>query len=248
MPRCLMLILVALLVLLALLLIHAPSHLISRIIDKERVSVQGYSGSLWRGRADQVYLQTERGYLRLGSVNWRLHPWSLLGFSPRIAVQSRWGGQQFSGEITLGRAGELAVRDYEARLPVALLNKFLPLAIEGDATISGQYLDWVGGLPYRAEGRVVWQGALWNSPAGPRQLGDYVLEFSSPADQQIEGRIFSLVGPLMAEGEVGLKHREYRVDVVLSSDQPFELQMKESLALMAEPVAGGYRLAFTGKW
>lgn len=232
---------------LALLLVNAPSHLLARVVGKQHIIANGYAGTLWHGSADSVFVNAGHGYLQLGRVDWQLKPWSLLLLKPRLSVSSTWGQQRLSADVTLLGSGVTHFDQLDAKLPAALINDFTPFAVAGSVSAIFDHLYLEQGVPVAAEGTVVWQQAAWLSPAGVRTLGHYVLEVQQAASEVLTGTVLSLAGPLRATGNLHFDGSSYGVDVILSSDVGFEEQLQQSLALFAQPVESGYRIALTGK-
>jgi hypothetical protein len=185
--------------------------------------------------------------LQLGAVEWRLSPLSLLTFRPRLTVSSRWGGQQLSGQLVLRGEGNLSASDLSANLPAELIRHYLPVALEGDLSIQFARLHLRQGLPYETDGRLVWQGGTWLSPAGPRQLGSYAVELRQGAGEPLNGEVITLAGPVEAAGTLSLSGQDYRVDILVGSEQALDRQLQQALSLVAIPEGERYRLTLEGR-
>ncbi|MEM1114607.1 MAG: type II secretion system protein N [Pseudomonadota bacterium] len=229
--------------LLIALLASAPARLLTYFVPTDQVLLQGVSGSLWKGRAGSCLLRVTGGYLHLGEVRWQLAPLSLLLLAPQLELDARWGAQQLSGEITLKGADSVRLRDIDAQLPASLLQQFLPVSLEGTLTAQFAELSLTEGLPVEAEGRVVWQGALWNSPLGRLALGSYAMDISQARDEPLRGEVLTLAGPVSAEGEAEIDGRRYRIDALISAEDEGGLdpQLRQALSLVAVPEGDGFR-------
>jgi hypothetical protein len=227
---------------LVVLVATAPARLLGFFLPAGQVVLQGYSGTLWSGQAERCLLRAGHGYLHLGEVKWRLRPWSLLRLAPGLDVRSTWGAQRISGHVTLAGAGDIHLQDTEMTLAASLLNAFTPLAIDGTVSARFDSLHLDGGVPVAGSGRLVWQQAAWLSNRGARPLGSYAMDFAPTPDTALAGELVTLAGPMTAEGTVRFAARRYQVDVMLRSETPLEPQLEQSLALFAQPVAGGYRV------
>jgi hypothetical protein len=71
MSRPLWAIALALLLLISL-LITTPARLLGLVLPAGQVYAQGFSGTLWQGKASRALLQTPAGLLHLGAVSWKL--------------------------------------------------------------------------------------------------------------------------------------------------------------------------------
>lgn len=229
-----------------LLVVRAPARLFSYLVPQEALLLQGVEGTLWQGSAARALLPTVGGYLHLGVMQWRLSPWSLLTLAPRVSVNSRWGNQQLSGVIVYHGEERIRLGEVDATLPATLVRQFLPLELRGDLSLLAGHLELREGLPYAADGRLVWHGGGWVSPQGPRSLGDYVVEFRQPAGEALVGDVTTLAGNLRAEGRVTLTGSEYDVDVLLAGEGLGDPQLRQALQLLAAPEGEGFRLSMQG--
>lgn len=225
----------------------APARLLMLLLPDPDVILQGFDGTLWRGSASRALVSVGPGYLHLGSVQWTLRPISLLTFRPRLDIQSQWGRQRFSGELVLRGDDEISAHDLSANLSAELVKHYLPVALEGDLSLQFAILHLRNGLLYHTDGRLVWQGAAWVSPAGVRPLGSYAVELQQPAGAALDGQVITLSGPVEAAGSVQLAGADYRIDVLLGSEEPLDDQLRQALSLFASPEGEGYRVNLQGQ-
>lgn len=230
------------------LLVNAPARLLSWVLPAEQVVMQGFAGTVWNGSASRCMIELPVGFLHLGSVQWSLDPWSLLTLAPRVVVQSKWGQQTAAGALQLRGSQDLLVEDFEGRVGADLLRQFAPLAVGGSFNAQLAVLELRGGLPYRAQGRLVWQQASWLSPRGPVALGSYALDVEQPEGEALVGEVITLNGPLEAKGGVRLEGRRYELDLLAGGDAALNAELKNALALLAEPGPEGYRIALEGEF
>lgn len=228
--------------LLLILVINAPARLIGHFVASDVLVMQGFSGTLWRGRAARAAVAVGHGYLHLGAVRWKLSAASLLGLSPKVTLRSRWGGQTVSGQIIYRNEQSFDLADIEARLSADLLGQISPLAVKGDFMIQLSTLKVREGLPVSGQGRVVWENATWTSSRGAVPLGSYAVDFMQRQDQTLAGEVVTISGPVDASGQLELLGRNYSIDVVVTSDAGLDAQLQESLALLAQPLEEGYRI------
>ncbi len=234
------------LLLAVMLVAQAPARLLNHLIPEDRLLLQGIEGTLWEGSAARALLPTVGGYLHLGALQWQLSPWSLLSLAPRVTVNSRWGNQQLSGVIVYHSNERIRLGDVDATLPASLVRQFLPLELRGDLSLLAAHLEIREGLPYAADGRLVWRGGGWVSPQGPRTLGDYAMDFRQPAGDALVGDVTTLAGSLRAEGRVTLTGSDYDIDVLLAGDGLRDPQLRQALQLVAAPEGEDFRLSMQG--
>ncbi|MDO8862214.1 type II secretion system protein N [Haliea sp. E1-2-M8] len=237
----------ALVLLLLLLAISAPAHLLLRLLENTPVTAEGLQGTVWRGSAGRVLVATDVGLLHLGEVSWSLQPWSLLTLAPRLEVESHWGGQRLQAEVQLRGRDDISLEHLDASFDAALIRHLAPVALQGVVSLQAQQLHLRDGLPVQAQGRVLWQQAVWDSPRGMLPLGSYVLEIAQPRGGELTGEVLTLEGPVRATGQLQLARSSYSIAVLISNDGNWDPQLQEALSLLARPVAEGYDLRLEGQ-
>lgn len=129
-----------------------------------RLSLAETSGTLWKGQSGQAVLQLEGGTVELGELHWQLNPWTLLRGKPVLFVKAQAPGQRLKGTVTLTREGLATVDDIEGRMPISVLEPWLPMLVKGemafvidhivfdnqqlhaiDGVLNLEYVDWLGG-------------------------------------------------------------------------------------------------------
>lgn len=230
-----------------LLVASAPARLLAWVLPSEQVVMQGFSGSLWRGEVARCLVFTGAGYLHLGELTWSLKPLSLLLFAPSLEFHSQWGEQIARGEVTAHGAQDLSLADLDARFPAKLLRQLAPVAVAGSFSIQAQQLRLHEGLPVSALGRVVWERGAWLSPRGVMPLGSYALDFEQREGNPLTGEVVTLEGPIAAAGTASLTGRAFDIDVVISSDQTLDDQLRQALSLVASPQGEGFNLKLSGQ-
>jgi len=209
--------------------------------------MQGYSGTLWRGSVSRCLLATGSGHIQLGRVRWSLSPWSLLGLSPALTIESSWGRQRVNTELRITGPDKLELSNLDVMVSVQLLRQFLPLAVSGDFSIQAEELNLEGGLPSSARGRILWHNAAWESAQGTMPLGSYAIDFQQPGGGALEGKVVTLAGPVSANGSARLLGKDYSLDILISSDRGLDEQLEQALSLIAQPVSDGRRIKFAGQ-
>ena len=238
--------LVAALLLLVFLLATAPARLLLAVLPEGQLQMQGVSGTLWRGSASRALVQSNAGLFQLGKVDWRLHPLSLLTFSPRLQLDSQWGQQYLRGTAVMRGSEDVDLMDVDARLPASLVRQLIPLELAGVFTLQAPELSVRDGLPVEAEGRLVWQQGGWVAPGGARPLGDYALDFSQASGGVLLGEVITLAGDLLAEGSVTLQGHDYSVNISLSGPGLEDQQLQQALQLVAVPEGDAFRVKLNG--
>lgn len=246
MPRPLLgLLLVSLFV--VALVVSVPARILNLVLPSGQVIMNGYSGTLWRGSAARCVLATGNSYFHLGTVEWSLDPLSLLLFSPALNVQSQWGRQRITGQVQVEGRQSFVLEDLEASVSARVLQRFLPVTLDGDFSASISHLQIEYGLPVAGEGRLLWRNAGWQSSQGIMPLGSYALDFKQAENGSLRGEVATITGPVEASGSVDLTQENYDLDVLLTSAGGLNSQLKQALSLIAQPVAEGYRIVLKGQ-
>jgi general secretion pathway protein N len=232
--------------LLVILLIFAPARLLGLFLPADVAVMQGFGGNLWRGSAARTVVAVGQHYVNLGSVEWQLAPLSLLTLAPTVTLESRWGKQILSGQITLRGRNSVDIKDLDATVSAQLVRQFSPFLIEGDFMVQETVLSIRDGLLASGEGRILWRNAAWLSHQGSRPLGSYALEFQQQPGQALLGEVSTVSGPVKAAGELELLGRSYAVDITLDSANGLDAPLQETLSLFARPVGDAYRIQLNG--
>ncbi|WP_439105938.1 type II secretion system protein N [Congregibacter sp.] len=238
---------VGVLVLVFFMVLQAPARLLPYFLDSQQVQLSGVSGTLRKGTATRARVQTPGGYLHLGKLSWTLEPLSLFSLTPTAQLSSVWGGQRGSLELRL--VGEaLGIRDLDMNLDAGLLKQALPVELSGRLEMLFDELLVTRSSLRRAEGRLVWQGAAWQSPGGARALGSYAATLTSPSQERVFADIVTLSGPVVATGGVELDEQNFTVDLFIeSSGRALDPDLARALSLIASPEENGYRLRLDGE-
>jgi hypothetical protein len=226
----------------------APARLLGYVLPSGQIVMDGFQGTLWSGSASRCVLHLPPGPMHLGSVSWSLDPLSLLTFAPRLTVASEWGEQRIQGELRLRGARDLDLKDVQTRSSADLVRRFLPLAVDGVASVQLAQLSLRDGLPYSADGRIVWQDGVFLSTSGRVPLGSYAMEFKQAEGEVLRGEVITLSGSLLVAGQMQLDRRRYVIDLAINSDEPLDPQLKNALDLMAVPENGGYRIVLDSEF
>lgn len=238
--------LVALVLLLLLMLSSLPARVLPFFIDHKTLRISALSGTLLNGRAARAMVRTPAGYLHLGELRWRLEFTSLLTLAPRVAIQSKWGGQRLALRATV--SGEsVAIRSLEANFDADVARQFAPVELAGRVSLMFDEVLVVAGALQSAKGRAVWQDALWQAPNGARPLGSYAAVASSPASGGVDLAIETLAGPVRVDGSASLRDQRYALALTINGDaQGLHSDLEQALSLIATPAENGYLLRLDG--
>ena len=242
----LMLLVLGSLALVLLVIVGLPARLIPLVVDDTNLRLSGLSGTVFDGRAARALVRTPAGFLHLGSVSWDVDPWSVLTLKPSLDLRMAWGAQR--AELSLqSKRNTTTLRDVDASIDAKLLRTLAPLAVEGRIGLQLAYLRLDGFSPMEADGRLVWQSAVWRSSSREHPLGSYVAQIQSPDDQVLAATIDTLSGPVAAVGFARLTGSRYDLDLTISGrDRALAPEVERALRLFASPEEDGYLLRLDG--
>lgn len=97
----------------------APASILSAFIDHDtsRISYSSVSGTIWSGLLKDASLAGAP----LGDVSFTVSPWSLLRFSPEIALSANGGAAVGELRVSVSPGKKLSVRDATADIEVAAI-------------------------------------------------------------------------------------------------------------------------------
>ncbi len=232
-------------VLFALVLAFLPARLLPRLLPPDAIRLSALSGTLLKGRAARAIVPTPAGYIHLGSLSWEIDPFSLLTLAPRVAIRSAWGAQRAS--LTLRRRGaRIEIDDLDATIDATLLRTLAPLAVDGRLSLQFEHLVFEGTAPSAANGRFVWQDAVWRTKTREHPLGSYVAQVSSTG-ATILAEIDTLAGPVEAQGNATLEGSGYDLEISIAAlNGSLAAEVERALQLFATPDEDGYLLRLDG--
>ena len=199
------------------------------------IRLQGVSGSVWQGRAEQLVAFD----VALGPLAWTVERSSTLQGSPRGRLELQGGEVRAAGNFS--RSGAvLRLSDIRANLPAALLAPALDipaLGLVGRIDLQASAAELRDGLLHSAQGRVEWRD-LGVTGAASVRLPGVGIDFAPAADGAIVAEVADLGGPLAIAGEVRLKDGHFLSETRLNLRQP-DPQIEEALKFIGQRMADG---------
>jgi general secretion pathway protein N len=207
-------------------LVTLPARIVLARLAPASIRADGVSGTIWNGRAQAVAIEGAR----IGSAEWRLHPWALL--TARVSADVRItrvdGFLQTQAAVTPG--GRARFHDLTGSLPIsALPPSAAPGGWTGTLNLRLARLVLRDGWPIEAEGTVEIVD-LAGPAARPIDMGNYRVTFTEQAtsdDEVLRGALADGGGPLQLSGELQLnaQDRSYLIEGLIAArpDAPREL-------------------------
>lgn len=229
-------------------LVNTPAGLLVRPLAQQHVYLEGVSGSIWRGKAQNMSARANGEVITWGQLEWELSPLSLLSLSPSLAFSTETGSQWMQGKITLNSLESIELANLQGRIPAALVRLFAPLSVDGAFEFSFPNLQWSQSLGVLAlNGSLRWVDAVWQTQADRVRLGTYELALISKG-QDIVGSVTTVQGAVQASGDLRAKEQNYTVDLLIEPKGPAEQRLRENLSLIAQPEGNGLRIKLSGQY
>ncbi len=220
----------------------AVSFLQNRIPGLQLVATEG---SLWSGRAKQLYFQGQT----VTDPTWSWRPLALLLGRVEYRLQGIWSGEPASLRVGASLTGSTYLADVSAKatsqtLSADLLPKNVMLQGQMIMELEKVELSSQGMLPI-LHGQIRWLQAEVNSPM-QLQLGNVLLELA-PGDQKTNGKLTAEGGQLLIDGTLEYEPAgDYTLLADVRTDGPLPPAVKNGLDTFAEFRDGQYRLDLSG--
>ena len=229
-------------------IVNAPAGLLVGPMAEQHVYLEGVSGSVWRGKAQNLSARANGEVITWGQVEWHLSPLSVLSLSPSLAFASELGGQWMQAKVTLDSLESIQLANLQGRVPAAIVRLFAPLSVDGAFEFNFPNLQWSQSLGVLAlNGSLRWVDAVWQTQTDRVLLGTYELALNSKG-QDIVGLVTTVKGAVQATGELRAKEQNYTVDLLIEPDGPAEQRLRQNLSLIAQPEGNGLRIKLSGQY
>jgi hypothetical protein len=214
-----------------------PAHLALAWFAPPEVRAWGVEGTVWRGRAAEVFLQ-ERS---LGALAWHARPARLIRLQPTWALELRRQDGYARAQAAFSLTGRRqTITDLDASLSLASLPPaIVPIGVAGQVRMSLQRLVLEQGWPVAIAGRA--SVADLELPGVIMALGPFEFRFPEQSGSPL-AEIRSQGGPLDVDGRVELPARgqwHLRADLAPGEDPPQELV--DGLVFVGEDLGDGRR-------
>lgn len=226
------LVLAALLVAALALFALAPAELAYRVAGHRLapLTLDGVSGSVWRGRATQWVVQG----IALGALEWQLERGPTV--AGRAKGEVRAIGDQVSGTARFERVDDgWLLSEVQGRFPAPLLAPALDipgLALLGNIELDLDTVRITEGQLATAAGTITWRG-LGVRGIAALMLPGVEMRIQTTGERSLEAQVRDLGGPLAVDGRVNLAEGAFtaEVDLVPRENEP---RLEEILKYVGE--------------
>ncbi|MGV6858509.1 MAG: type II secretion system protein N [bacterium] len=201
------------------------------------IQMQQVSGTVWKGHAGQLIYQGKP----MGSLDWRIHPLSLLLAKLNADFTLTGEGIKASGNATLNKDQALELQDTTVDADAAAIP--LPPSAQlvtpaGKVNAVFDTLDIRQGKVIAAKGIVDWKPARITAPA-EYELGEAHLKVSGE-NGKIKGILSSKDGPLNTQGSLNLDPGgTLKTNIRISPHADTPQEIRDMLPMAGRPAADG---------
>jgi len=221
-----------------------PASLAARQLERVGFTAAGYSGSVWRGRAQNF---AWRG-APLGELQWRLRPWALLTGHAGGTIRLTRPDGSLSSDFSASLKGDVRLSNLQGDLDIEALSA-LPLGLPHgwSGRVSGRLeeLEVTDGVPTSVRGAVDMDGIVAPPPRSTT-IGSYHIVMPDPAAAPVAGELTAHVsdkeGPFSFDGRFTLaSDRSFLLEGMLAPRGPTPPALQRSLELLGPADASGRR-------
>ncbi|MCW8875813.1 MAG: type II secretion system protein N [Kangiellaceae bacterium] len=185
----------------------APASLLENLTaEQKRVSLSGFSGSLWSGEINSV----STNGLSFENVEYSLGLFALLTAKASVDLNIKKGLVKGDFNVTAGSdyMQSLKINDANLRLSAAEIEDYVKLMgakLKGNISTSSLNLELANNRPKNADGTLRWRNAAVNFAGKEWPLGNFAVDISTnERTKAIVGKIRDNKNQLGIDGEVSL--------------------------------------------
>ena len=222
-----------------------PAHVAARWFLPDSVKASGVRGTLWRGTASAVVVESAV----LGTTEWRVRPLALLLGQLRASLDLKLEGGALSGQVSTGLGGRIRVRKLYGVVPLSMLSGLVPTEqYDGRLGLDIESAVVSGGWLVDANGTVDIVGLRIVNPVD-QPLGDYEISFAGAGDDSLDGAFRDTKAPLKAEGRLILHaDKRWEIDGLVTPTPQTPAQLSQGLAMFATADRQGrFKLSLQGE-
>lgn len=225
-------------------IVRFPAHVAARWFLPDQVQVSGVQGTLWRGNAAAVAIDSTV----FGATQWRVRPLALFVGQLRADFDLKLPGGALNGQASATPGGKLRLRGLTGVVPLAALGQLIPTgSYEGRLGLDIDSAVIADGWLVDASGTVDIVDLRMNAPV-EEALGNYVLTFSGAGEETLDGVFRETEAPVEAEGVLSLRaDRTWELNGTISTTPKTPTQVSQGLAyLPSAGRQGQFLISFSG--
>lgn len=217
-----------------------PARTLTQVInDNTQLSLQGVTGTLWKGTANTILINNE---IRLDATSWDFNTWKILTGKIATDLNTHYQDNVITVEIGTSFLGNYFINDLIAKLPASDIAELanIPLVqLSGEIALDIKHAQWAQGTLPVATGEIDWSSASV-TVAETVALGKISITLSESDKQQLVAGIKNQGGDIKISGKAELiPETDYAVNIKLLPSDSASDNIKRSLGLFAKKQANG---------
>ena len=208
----------------------AYQYFVSPLDRGKQLSLQGLTGTLWKGQAAQARIAS----LNFGQLNWDMKLLSLFTGKLGLDLLTAGNDSRIEGTARAGLDQTLYVDELRGKIPAAMLMPLFygfPIGIDGHITADIKQAEIKKGKRLSLEGKMVWYSAKITAPQAV-ELGDLFVAMR-PDKNGTKFLLSDQGGPLTLDGTVTVKHNgQYKVNVYLGTKDKSQTALSNGLKML----------------
>ena len=232
----------ALLVFIGFVMARFPANTALAIVSKQSGMVisDRVSGTVWQGRAENLYLRTDDDFLPLGVTHWDISFWPMLTGRLVGNINAVSGSQKISGHFTAG-INSLRLRDMELAVDINQLLQFYPVPIRAEGFVELMLPEFAfDGREINALDGSILVRDLEVNFTHPVKLGSFAARLGME-DNAVQASISDIDATVAVEGTASLvlTERHYSVDINMKPGAGADQAITQTLRTFTREQADG---------
>lgn len=208
--------------------------------DAPQLQLEQLSGTVWSGQAGSTVLVVDGQAVELGRLKWKVNVQSLLARQPAIFVQTNGADQRIQGDFQLHQNGEIAANNIEGRLPVSVLEPWLPMIISGDVAFVIDHMVMTPARITQLDGLINLEYVEWLGGDRNMRLGSYTAQLLLNSRKDIEVLVNDFGAALGVTGLITVRQSgSYNLDLTLMPRADLAPEVAEAVNWMGRADGNG---------
>jgi general secretion pathway protein N len=170
------------------------------------VAMSGVTGTVWNGRASLASIKIKGVDRPVGLLTWKLSPLSLLTLKPCAQVTTQMDNQDFNGYVCYRGKNGISLKNTTADFPAAMVQPFLPLAVDGHMSLKLEALNMENGQIKTLHGKTSWMNAKIYNGSNWMSLGNVGADLVDDGKNGLSAHIMDVGGPVHLDLVSNLPH------------------------------------------
>lgn len=248
---------VVLLLLIVLIVVNIPASMLELGLqrvklppDAPKLQLSGASGTIWKGEAEDASLQLGDIFLPLGRLTWDFNLASVFEREPRLWISSVASEHQLQASISITEEGVISLRGVEGRLPIAMLESWLPLLVKGDLAFVIDHIIFTTEQLMAVDGVLNLENVSWLGGQHDMLLGSYMAQMSLNDEKNLLVQLNDFGATLGIDGNLVVSPKgAYFFKATLYPREGLAPEVAQSVGWLGrEDGMGDIRISNNGRW